>query len=448
MRKPHILSALLPLSLAFAGCVADKTGPGPDPQPTSSECSDPGAPVCVVASEKQRVLSPSVWEVWMEDLVGGNTRFALDLYKELSAEPGNLFYSPYSISSALAMTYAGARTETEKQMASTLHFTVPQEHLHPAFNALDQLLASHGERVEGPDGEGPISEGFKLHIANALWGQVGHPFEASFLDTLAENYGAGINVVDFIQAHEQARQVINGWVADRTEDRIQDLLPQGVLDASTRLVLTNAIYFNAAWKFPFKEEATAPGDFTRLDGSTVSVPMMTNTAEIVYYHNEEEGYEAVELPYDGADLSMLIVLPSDLGAFEVRLQEMGSLLPIAPARDPRPVTLTMPKFRVESAFALVPTLKALGMTAPFADADFSGIDGSRDLFISDVIHKAFVSVDEAGTEAAAATAVVIGRTSAGPEPVTLRLDRPFVFFIRDDVTGTVLFAGRVADPSK
>ncbi|MGK3990913.1 serpin family protein [Sorangium sp. So ce136] len=426
------------MSLVFAGCVSDRVDPQPEPQP--SACSDPGTAGCVVSSDKQRISDPAVPAADLEELVGGNTDFALALYQRLAGMPGNLFYSPYSMSSALAMTYAGARGATETEMAGALRFTLPQERVHPAFNALDLALARRGQGAEGKDGEG-----FRLKVANALWGQVGSSFASSFLDVLAESYGAGLRVVDFAQAPDEARGIINGWVAERTEDRIKDILPEGAIQPATRLVLTNAVYFNAAWQFPFDEEDTAPGDFTLVDGTAVSVPMMNGSAQLGY--GEVDGYEALELPYDGGDLSMVLVLPAEGRELEAGL-DRERLEGVIGSLGTRSVTMTLPKFKFESTLDLVPQLVELGMPIAFTGlADFSGIDGQGGLFISDVLHKAFVSVDEAGTEAAAATAVVIGETSA-PEPATIRFDRPFLFFIRDIKTGAILFVGRVMDPSR
>ncbi|WP_437816095.1 serpin family protein [Sorangium sp. So ce1078] len=437
MRRPPISVVLLPFSLLFAGCASDGTEPAPQPSP--SGCSDPDTAGCVVTSDKQRIRDPGVPEADAKELAAGNTDFALELYRQVGAEPGNLFYSPYSVSSALAMTYAGARGETAEQMARALRFTLPQERLHPAFNALDLALASRGEGAEGQDGEG-----FRLNVANAIWGQVGSSLAPSFLDVLAESYGAGLHVVDFAQAPGEAREIINGWVAKRTEERIKDILPEGAIQPATRLVLTNAIYFNAAWQFPFEEEETAPGDFTLADGSTVSVPMMSGNAQVRY--GEGDGYEALEMPYDGGELSMVLVLPSELGGFEAGL-DRERLDGVLASLGSRSVTMTLPRFKIESTLDLVPPLTELGMPIAFSGlADFSGMNGQGGLYISDVLHKAFVSVNEAGTEAAAATAVVIGETSA-PEPATIHFDRPFLFFIRDHATGAILFAGRVANPS-
>ncbi|NLG48532.1 MAG: serpin family protein [Chloroflexi bacterium] len=392
-----------------------------------------------VRSNQQRATPPETPPADLGELVQGNSALAFDLYHRLRAEQDNLFYSPYSISLALAMTYAGARGETAEQMAQTLHFSLDPDRLHPAFNALDALLASRGQDAQGKDGQG-----FRLHIANALWGQQGYAFRPAFLDLLAEHYGAGLTLLDFRQP-EQARQTINQWVAEQTEDRIQDLLPAGSLNSLTRLVLTNAIYFNAAWEFPFEVEDTTDGAFHLLDGSEITVPMMRQ-GEYLYYAQGED-YQAVELPYDGGELSMVILLPQPgrFAAFEESL-DAARVQGILDEMEQHLVALTMPRFTIESGMSLADTLSALGMTTAFkGDADFSGMtDTSELLYIGDVIHKAFVTVDEAGTEAAAATAVVMA--GGAPQPQEMTIDRPFVFVIRDIQTGTLLFVGRVLNP--
>jgi len=374
-------------------------------------------------------------------LVEGNSAFAFELYQALKGKEGNLFYSPYSISLALAMTYAGASGETAEQMADTLHFILEQDRLHPAFNWLAAELAKRGEGAEGKDGEG-----FRLNIVNAIWGQKGYSFLATFLDVLAENYGAGLRILDFIAETEKSRLTINDWVSNQTEGRIEDLIPPGAIDALTRLVLTNAIYFNAAWEHPFNGNITADGPFYLLDGGQVTVPMMKQTESFGYTRGG--GYQAVELPYDGDELSMVILLPEagKFAAFEEGLQAQQVDAIINDLQDTR-VTLTMPQFEFDSEFRLNDTLAEMGMPIAFSGAaDFSGMTGNRELFISDVIHKAFVAVDEAGTEAAAATAVIM-RMSAVPEPpVEFTIDRPFIFLIRDIDTGAVLFVGRVLNP--
>jgi serpin B len=396
----------------------------------------------IVQSEKPRVTSPEVTETDLKPLVEGNSAFAFNLYQALREEDGNLFYSPYSISLALAMTYAGARGETEQQMADTLHFTLPQNRLHPAFNSLDIELGKRGEGAEGKD-----DEGFRLHIVNAIWGQKGYHFLPTFLDVLAENYGAGLRILDFASAPEESRRTINNWVSDQTEGRIEDLIPQGMIDILTRLVLTNAIYFNAAWQYPFNEAVTSDSQFYPLDGGEVTVPMMRQTESLGY--TEDDNYQAVELPYDGGALSMVILLPR-AGQFEAFEESLNAeqVSAIVNALDQRQVALAMPKFEFESAFKLKEALMAMGMPVAFTEgADFSGMTGGRDLFISAVVHKAFVSVDEAGTEAAAATAVIMKLTALPGAPVEFTANRPFIFLIRDIETGSIRFVGRVLNPA-
>jgi serpin B len=395
----------------------------------------------VLESDKERITSPDVSPSEQALLVEGNSAFAFELYQALKGEEDNLFYSPYSISLALAMTYAGARGETAAQMAATLQFMLEQERLHPAFNWLDAELASRGEGAQGKDGEG-----FKLNIVNAIWGQKDYEFLSDFLDVLAENYGAGLRILDFITETEKSRLIINDWVSEQTEGRIEDLIPQGAIDALTRLVLTNAIYFNAAWEHPFNGNITADGPFFLLDGGQVTVPMMKQTESFGY--TEGEGYQAVELLYDGDELSMVVLLPEagQFEAFEEGLQSQQVDAIINDLQSTR-VTLTMPKFEFDSEFSLKDTLARMGMPIAFSsEADFSGMTGNRELSISDVIHKAFVAVDEAGTEAAAATAVIMKLTATPEPPVEVTIDRPFIFLIHDIETGAILFVGRVMNP--
>ena len=427
MKKVFLYVMMVTLVLGLVACA----------QPASGE---------VVQSENERETSPDVSGADLATLVEENSAFAFDLYQALREADGNLFYSPHSISLALAMTYAGARGDTEQQMADTLNFILSQDRLHPAFNSLDLELGRRGEGAKGKDGEG-----FRLNIVNAIWGQKDHEFLSEFLDLLAENYGAGLRVLDFISAPEESRITINNWVSDQTEGRIEDLIPQGLINALTRLVLTNAIYFNAAWQYPFPEDMTEDSPFYLLDGGEVIVPMMRQAESFGYA--EGDVYQAVQLLYDGGELpgelSMVILLPraGHFEAFEGSLdaQQVDGIIG---SLEYRQVTLAMPKFEFESEFSLRETLSAMGMPIAFSGgADFSGMTGNRDLFIAEVIHKAFVSVDEAGTEAAAATAVVMELTAVPGEPVEVTIDRPFIFLIRDIETGAILFVGRVVNPS-
>ena len=405
-------------------------------------CSVPKATAQVLKSDKPRDTSPKISADTTSALVDGNTAFALGLYKLVRTTEGNLFFSPYSISDAMAMTWAGARGQTETDIATAMHFTLPQSQLHPALNKLDLDLASRGQGAKGKDGEG-----FRLHVVNAIWGQQGFKFTPQYLDTLATNYGAGLRVLDFIKQPEPSRITINDWVAQQTENRIKDLIPAGAINNLTRLVLTNAIYFNAAWAQPFQKGATTQGTFHRLDGSDVSVSMMRQTQ--MFRYSEGANYQATELPYDGRELSMIVILPR-AGAFADFEQSFDSriLKTIVDGLTSREVALTMPKFGFETSMSLKQNLTALGMGNAFTDsADFSGMDGARDLRIQDVIHKAYVAVDEDGTEAAAASAVIVGTTALPSDTAEMKVDRPFLFLIRDNPTGTVLFLGRVSDPS-
>jgi serpin B len=394
-------------------------------------------------SDKPRETAPAASQSEVATQVDGNSALALNLYQVLKDAEGNLFYSPYSISEALAMTYGGARGETEKQMQAALQFKLAQDKLHPAFNSLDIELAKRGKGAQGAD-----NAGFRLHVVNAIWGQQGFKFTQQYLDLLAQNYGAGLRVVDYVKDAEKSRQTINQWVSDQTENRIKDLLPEGSINQLTRLVLTNAIYFNAAWQSQFQKNATADGQFTLLNGSKVTVQMMKQMKSFAYA--EGPNYQAVELPYDGNELSMVILLPvaDQFKAFEAALNSQ-QVKGIVQSLKSNEVDLTMPKFKVESEFNLKKALSSLGMPVAFSEteADFSGMDGQKDLHISDVVHKSYVTVDEKGTEAAAATGVVVGTTAMPAKTYQVTLDHPFIFFIRDIQTGTILFTGRVANPA-
>jgi serpin B len=393
-----------------------------------------------VHSEKVRAAAPLVAEADRQALAQGNAAFALELYGRVKASGENVVLSPISVSTALAMTYAGARGETEAQMAKALHFA-PQAQLHPAMNELDAALATRGQGAKGADG-GP----FRLRIVNATWAQRGGSFLPGFLDTLAENYGAGLNVLDFQRAPEAARQTINRWVTQETEERIKELIPTGAINAMTALVLTNAIYFNGAWKTPFPEN-TAPAAFKRLDGRTVMVPTMRTEGSLRAAAGS--GFQAVALPYQDERLSLLVVVPDEGKFAEVEAGlDARRLGEITAALQAQSVILALPRFKFETPVDLKKALVELGMAAAFdaGAADFSGIDGTRSLFIQTVLHKAFIAVAEKGTEAAAATAVIVGRTSA-PLGLHITADRPFLFFLRDEPTGAILFMGRVQDPS-
>ncbi|MGP8079239.1 MAG: serpin family protein [Dehalococcoidales bacterium] len=396
----------------------------------------------VAQSSESRITSPDVTSSQLAALVSGNNTFAFNLYQQLTkGNNGNMFYSPYSISTALAMTYAGANGDTATQMAKALDFTLPQAQLHPAFNDLALQLASRGQGASGTNGKS-----FALNIANALWCEKTYNFLPNFLNTLGQNYGAGVNLLDFINSPELSRVTINNWVSNETNDKINDLIPTGAITPQTRLVLTNAIYFDAAWQNPFSADKTQNGTFNLLDGSTVSVPMMNNEAS--YGYTKGSGYQAVELPYSGDQVAMDIIMP-DAGNFTTFESGMtaGSISGIINNLQTKSLNLTMPKFNFDSSFSLNDALSALGMPIAFSnDADFSGMTGNKDLTIADVVHKAYVAVDEQGTEAAAATGVVMSAMAVMNQNI-LTIDQPFIFIIRDIQTGSILFVGRVLNPA-
>lgn len=391
-----------------------------------------------IKSTLSRDTNPQLQAGELEALVNGNSEFALDLYRQARDRADNLFFSPHSLSIALAMVYAGARGETETQMADALHFNLSQDRLHKAFDALDLELAKRGEGAEG--------EEFKLHICNAAWGQRGFSFLQSYLDVLALNYGAGLRLLDFLTDPEGSRLEINDWVSQQTGQRIQDLLSQEAISEATRLVLTNTIYFKAQWLYVFDKNRTAEAPFYTLEGEEVPVPMMQRT-ETFGYTGVDGFYQAVELPYKGEEVSMVVILPAvgQFAAFEAAL-EAATLRQIVANLSYTRLSLSMPKFEFKWGESLVPILKALGMIKAFGmwEADFSGIDGDYDLFISEVMHKSFVAVDEEGTEAAAATGVVVDLTAA--PTISMRINRPFIFLIRDRATNAILFLGRVVNP--
>jgi serpin B len=375
-------------------------------------------------------------------VVKGNSEFAFDLYGKLRVKDGNLFFSPNSISAALAMTYAGARGETAVEMARTLHFTLDQDKLHPAFAAL--LKEQNG---------GGKQRGYQLSVANALWGQKGFPFKADFLRLTKEHYGGGFQEVDFARNTEAARREINRWVEQRTEDKIKDLLPEGVLNNRTGLVLTNAIYFKGGWDIPFDKDQTREDTFQVSPGQAVKAPLMRLRHQKGEFKYLDGGsFQALELPYAGRHLAMLVLLPKKLdglAALEETLTADTLAVCVSRLRK-QEVMVTLPKFQTTAAFSLQETLSALGMRQAFdrTRADFSGQQDGRDLlFLSAVVHKAYVGVNEEGTEAAAATAVVEEIRSGRAIPV-FRADHPFVFLIRDTRNGSILFLGRVVNPAK
>jgi len=435
MNRPlaRTISSIALLPLAFCGCDSGSDATNDDPTILD-----------LAKSSLTRDLAPQVSAADSATLASDNQAFAIDAYRKLAAERDNLVFSPASISIALAMTYAGAVGTTASEMAAAMHFSLPPDRLHPAFDALDLALSARGEGKLGADG-GPM----RLHVVNAAWAERTYTFKSEYLDVLGTNYGAGINLLDFINGFEPSRVTINDWVAEKTEQRIKDLLPEGSITTLTRLVLTNAVYFNAAWLRPFDALNTHDSTFTALDGSSVPAKIMGEEFSSIPAV-QTTGYTAFALPYQDERLSMLFVVP-DAGtftSFEASL-DTAKLDGIVTSLVEQQVALSMPRFRIESSAELGKMMQQLGMQAAFQPgvADFSGMDGTQYLYISNILHKAFIDVAEKGTEAAAATAVVLSGRGM-PSGLIINVNRPFLYVLRDQPTGAILFMGRVVDPSK
>ena len=379
-------------------------------------------------------FSTNALDAGARTLVEGNTAFALDLYQQLRQEEGNLFFSPYSISTALAMTYGGARGKTEAEMAHVLYFDLGQGKLHPAFAALETHFAQIQEK-------GDIA----IYVANSLWPQIGYDFLQAFLDLCSRYYGVAITPVNYAGDPQRARQQINAWVEEKTRDKIKELLKPHHVTPLTTLALVNAIYFKGNWSNSFDKAETRDNIFCLNAQDTVKVSMMEQKARFGYAVTDT--LQVLEMPYVGGDLSMIVLLPQE----KTGLPDLEDSLSVDAIGEwtrqlrQMKVRVFLPRFKLTGEFDLSKTLKAMGMIAAFGDADFSGMTGQRDLFISEVVHKAFVDVNEEGTEAAAATAVVMSR---GVEAAPLfYADHPFIFLIRENSTGSLLFLGRVVDPT-
>lgn len=386
-------------------------------------------------SGAQRAEAASPVEVTAQARAVARTsnQFAFELYDRLRGAEGNLFFSPASISTALAMTYAGAEGETRRQMAEALHFDLPPEELNAGFATLNQVLLARDGR-------------HRLDSANRLWGQASYKFRPEFLKTTRRYFGAELAPLDFTQS-ERARQTINDWVEQQTQGKIVELLPPGVLDEKTRLVLTNAIYFKAGWEHEFVEALTADAPFLLSKQEQIETPTMQQSNAFLY--EETPQAQLLEMPYAGGDLAMVVLLPKELDGLadlEAELSE-DKLRQWLAEGEYQEVEASLPKFQTTSQFMLSEPLKALGMPLAFSDqADFSGMSAAEGLKISDVVHKAFVDVNEAGTEAAAATGVAVKAAAAPATHVVFRADHPFVFLIRDLRTEAILFLGRIIDP--
>ncbi len=406
---------ILLTGILFAGCLNDNNG---------VENDDIGSPDDTAEGDASLIADAC-------------NRFALDLYMSLLGDDpdGNLFISPWSIHTALSMTYEGARSTTADEMREVLH-------LWDNDTSRRDSYCKMSDRIKEEDSE------FDLYTANAIWPQEGFPFGEDFLGIIGNTYGSGVESVDYENDHEAARETINEWAMERTKDKIDELLPPGSVDPLTRLVLTNAIYFKGKWILPFDPDSTRDTDFRLADGSRIDVPMMSMGHEDAHFkYTETKDLQAIELPYDGSEISMTIILPkeNDLGSLGEKL-DIDMISDITDDLNERDVDLFLPRFEMTRESSLVTHLDDLGMVSAFGtDADFSGMCDTP-LFISEVRHKAFIEVNEEGTEAAAATGVVM-TLSADPSWSTFRADHPFIFLIRHRDTGNILFMGKVMDPT-
>ncbi len=442
--------ALLAAVLVLGACTPPVAEPSPPATPASSPVpSGPSAPSTLTVRATGTLIRSDAVRAAADLDAAKRAASALaaidaDLFSQLSKRDGNVVLSPYSIATALAMTRDGAVGKTREQMDAVLHADIAGD-LDVSFNALERTLAKR----PGSHPFGSTTVPLELGTANQVFAQRDAEIAKAYLDQLATYFGAGMGVVDYVRAREDARKTINQWVSDRTKARIPDLIPQGALNELTRLVLVNAVYLKAKWQLPFSKPATAAAPFHRLDGTDARVQMMRlgSLPSLLYARASE--FQSVSLPYVGG-LSMIVVVP-DAGKFASVQSSVGdtaTVRGILNMSSRQAVSFAMPKFEFRAKTMLKDTLSALGMPLAFTEAaDFSAMSPTERFLIQDVAHEAFISVDEDGTEAAAATAVFVGATGAPQNIVELTVDRPFLFFIRDDETGAVLFSGRVLDPT-
>lgn len=399
-----------------------------------------GDGAAVAESKLERNLNPQSTTQQQQSLATQNNDFAFDMFEKLQEEErNNIFFSPYSISEALVMTYAGAKGTTQSQMATALHFDHDNQALHNNFNALDLHLNY-------------TDSNYTLSVANSLWPDKDYTFLERYLDTIKENYGAKMRLLDYTNETEKSRQIINSWVEEKTHDRIKNLIPAGLLSPLTKLTLVNAVYFKGRWENDFSEYNTQNDTFSKEDGSTMETPFMNQTDSFNYKENDD--FQAISLPYKEGRTSMIVVLPKD-GKQSRVINTINTIYSdILATSSNKKVQLKMPKFEFTTdLYHLKEPFQKLGMIDAFDAnvADFSDMTGKRDLLISDILHKAFIKVDENGSEAAAATAVIMDVTSIGPidtpPPVEMFVTRPFIFFIKDDMSGQILFMGLVKEPT-
>jgi len=454
MRHTTFLAASAPLLLALVACGGSASSSTSPTNPTS---------VPVAKSSLPRDAASSISPASLAGAVTANNAFALDLYSRLrtTPSPSNILTSPISASLALTMTYAGAQGETASQMATALHYGSATSTIFDGQNALSQALASRAatalaadQKTASESGEpAPSASDYQLQVVNSVWGEQTYTWETPFLDTLAKSYGTGVYQQDFINQSAAALTTINDWVSAATSDKINDLLTPGSIDDTTRMVLVNAIHLKFPWLNTFNATATLPAPFTRADGTTASTPFMNQVQTFGYVDDGQA--QIVSLPLAGGQETVVIALPhGDLATYEAGLTATSGI--VAPPTAQAQVTLSLPKVTFTSpSFSLATALQAMGMTQAFdkQNADFLGLcaktpDGDR-LYISDVLQKAMIAMQETGVEAAAATAVVVAGSSVSqqPPPVTMTVNRPYLISIVDGPTGAVLFLGHIEDPT-
>jgi len=376
-------------------------------------------------------------ELGVQEVVDANNQFAIDMYSEIKDGGENVFFSPYSISNGFAITYEGSRGETADEIKSVLHFPDDDIILRSSYARLHNMLNKPNDNYE-------------LSVANAFWAHEDYPFLEEYKDLIQKYYAAGIENLDFVGETEKSRVTINDWVEKQTRNKIKDLIPLGVLSSDTRFVITNAIYFRGFWTNKFDKSETKEEDFRLTSGETVKVPMMRlEDDDLEFNYTETDEAQVLELPYKGGDLSMVILLPKndDIAGLESSLNSQ-KLEEWRSGFIGRTVYVYLPKFKFETKYFLKDILYEMGMPLAFGrEADFSGMDGSQMLFIDKVIHQAFVEVDEEGTEAAAATAIIGALKAGPPSHIEFRADHPFIFLIQEKSTGNILFMGKVGNPS-
>lgn len=435
MNTKIIILGLLLVVLCALGCTPPRPV-GPEPLPPVINTSPPVEPIKPVVPPAPPAVNQSPQPILKNNVVDANSQFATDLYARYSAKDGNIFFSPYSISSALAMTYEGAKGATADEMQAVLHLPDDKNVIRSGFSLIDSEL-NKADKL------------YSLSVANALWGQNDYPFVPEYISIVEQNYGGKLTNLDFKTDTENSRVTINRWVEDKTNDRIKDLISKGVIDVMTRLVLTNAIYFKANWSSQFEEYLTRDGEFTLGSGSKTTAKMMHQTA--YYNYGETDSLQMLEMPYRGNDLSMLIILPK-ANSFEKIMLNKDNLNIWKSSMKSERVQVSMPKFKFETKYMMAEDLAAMGMPTAFRPgvADFAGMSPTGELFISRVIHQTFIEVAEYGTEAAAATAVVVGATGMPPQeqPKEFNADHPFLFIIQQKASGNILFMGRLNDPGK